>query len=140
MGLIGAEKDFLDSTLNFQTNEHPIVCQLGGCNPASLARAAKVCEERGFDEINLNCGCPSKYSGLQVRGASLMKNPERVRDCVKCVTDAVSIPVSVKCRLGVDDFDTPEWTAHFVRTVAEGGVRHFIVHARKAWLKGLSAQ
>ena len=69
-----------------------------------------------------------------------MKCPERVRDCVKCMTDAVSIPVTVKCRLGVDDFDTPEWTAHFVRTVAEGGVRHFIVHARKAWLEGLSSE
>ena len=138
--LVCADEAYLDLILDFKSNEHPIVCQLGGCNPASLARAAKVCEERGFDAINLNCGCPSKYSGLQVRGASLMKCPERVRDCVKCMTDAVSIPVTVKCRLGVDDLDTPEFTAHFVRTVAEGGVRHFIVHARKAWLEGLLAK
>ena len=130
--LIDADEAFLDFILDFKPNEHPIVCQLGGCNPASLARAAKVCEERGFDEINLNCGCPSKYAGLQVRGAALMKDPERVCECVKRMIDAVSIPVTVKCRLGVDDFDTPEWTAHFVRTVAQGGVRHFIVHARKA--------
>eukprot|EP00928_Gymnodinium_smaydae_P012237 TRINITY_DN14445_c0_g2_i1.p1 TRINITY_DN14445_c0_g2~~TRINITY_DN14445_c0_g2_i1.p1 ORF type:complete len:430 (-),score=78.41 TRINITY_DN14445_c0_g2_i1:147-1436(-) len=129
----------VDEYLDFGKNEHPIVCQLGGSNPETLARAAKVIAERGYDEINLNCGCPSdRVAGKGEFGASLMKRPELVRDCVRSIADAVQIPVTVKCRLGVDDLDSPEFTANFVRIVSQGGVKHFIIHARKCILKGLT--
>merc|ERR1719201_1657253 len=104
--ILHAEK--VDAFLDFAPNEHPIVFQLGGSNPSTLAKAAKLVEARGYDEINLNCGCPSdRVAGKGEFGASLMKNPELVRDCVQSIANAVSIPVTVKCRLGVDEFDSP---------------------------------
>jgi tRNA-dihydrouridine synthase A len=125
--------------LDFGENEHPIVCQLGGSDPSNLAEACKIVETWGYDEVNLNCGCPSdRVSTKGEFGASLMKKPELVRDCVHAMSRAVQIPVTVKTRLGVDEFDSPEFSSTFVRTVAQGGVKHFIIHARKAWLQGLS--
>lgn len=129
----------LGAWLDFGTNEHPIVCQLGGSDPSSLAEASQIVERWGYDEINLNCGCPSdRVSGKGEFGASLMKRPELVRDCVRAMSRAVQIPVTVKTRLGVDDLDSPEFSAEFVNTVAQAGCKHFIIHARKAWLQGLS--
>lgn len=124
--------------LRFSPEEHPIACQLGGNDPASLAQAARLVEEMGYDEVNLNCGCPSpRVAGKGAFGASLMFSPELVRDCVAAMRAAVSIPVTVKCRLGADDLDSYEDFARFVGVVAEGGCQHFIVHARKCILKGL---
>jgi len=129
----------VDGFLDFGANEHPIVCQLGGSSPSSLAEAARIVDTWGYDEINLNCGCPSdRVSGKGEFGASLMRRPELVRDCVHSIIQAVGKPVTVKCRLGVDDDDSPEFTARFVGTVAQAGVRHFIIHARKCLLKGLT--
>eukprot|EP00929_Paragymnodinium_shiwhaense_P028633 TRINITY_DN16567_c0_g1_i1.p1 TRINITY_DN16567_c0_g1~~TRINITY_DN16567_c0_g1_i1.p1 ORF type:complete len:450 (-),score=78.31 TRINITY_DN16567_c0_g1_i1:22-1371(-) len=135
--LLKAER--VDGWLDFGPEEHPVVFQLGGSCPSQLAAAAKMAERQGYDQVNLNCGCPSdKVSGKGEFGASLMKKPDLVRDCVVAMIEAVDIPVTVKCRLGVDDLDSPEFTAAFVRTVASGGVRHFIIHARKCLLNGLS--
>mmetsp|Transcript_4772 Transcript_4772/g.8193 ORF Transcript_4772/g.8193 Transcript_4772/m.8193 type:complete len:434 (-) Transcript_4772:190-1491(-) len=129
----------LDCFLGFEPHEHPIVCQLGGSEPQSLAEAAQIVERWGYDEINLNVGCPSDRVCCRGEfGASLMKRPELVRDCVHAMSRRVQIPVTVKTRLGVDDLDTPEFTAGFIETVKAGGCKHFIMHARKAHLKGLS--
>ena len=128
-----------DGFLRFHPDEHPIAVQLGGSTPELLARAARMAEDAGYDEINLNCGCPSaRVAGAGKFGALLMFTPELVRDCVAAMRAVVSIPVTVKCRLGADDMDSYEQFAHFLRVVAEGGCRHFIVHARKCILKGLS--
>ena len=125
--------------LRFHPAEHPVACQLGGCNPVTLARAAALAERAGYDEVNLNCGCPSaKVAGSGAFGARLMFTPELVRDCVAAMRAAVTIPVTVKCRLGADDMDSYEAFAGFLDTVAQGGCEHFIVHARKCLLKGLS--
>jgi tRNA-dihydrouridine synthase len=124
--------------LRFSPEEHPVACQIGGSDPVALARAARIVEEMGYDEVNLNCGCPSpRVAGKGSFGARLMFTPELVRDCVAAMRAAVSIPVTVKCRLGADDMDSYEHFARFVRVVAEGGCTHFIVHARKCLLKGL---
>merc|ERR1712176_538060 len=129
----------VDGFLDFGENEHPIVCQLGGSNPEHLAEAARIVESWGYDEVNLNCGCPSdRVCGKGEFGASLMKQPALVRDCVRRIAEVVNKPVTVKCRLGVDDLDSPEFTANFVRIVAESGVQHFIIHARKCLLNGLT--
>lgn len=131
--------DRVDGFLEFGANEHPIVCQLGGSCPSSLGKAAKIVESWGYDEINLNCGCPSdRVAGKGEFGASLMLKPELVRDCMRGIMSEVRMPATVKCRLGCDDFDSPEFTANFVRCVSEAGVRHFIIHARKCILKGLT--
>ena len=128
-----------EAMLRFHPAEHPVACQLGGSNPASLARAALMAAAAGYDEINLNCGCPSaKVAGDGAFGARLMFTPELVRDCVAAMRAVVSIPVTVKCRLGADDMDSYEAFARFVRIVAESGCQHFIVHARKCLLHGLS--
>ena len=128
--------------LDFSEVEHPVALQLGGSEPADLARAAKLGEQWGYDEINLNCGCPSERVQRGAFGACLMREPELVRDCVKAMCDAVGVPVTVKHRIGIDHTeDTPEsypFLRDFVGTVAEGGCHTFIVHARNAWLKGLS--
>ena len=124
--------------LRFDPAEHPVVLQLGGSDPEALAASAKMGEEAGYDEINLNCGCPSDRVQSGAFGAILMKAPERVRDCIAAMKKAVSIPVTVKCRIGVDDCEDLEFLTTFIRTVQEGGCDTFIVHARKAWLKGLS--
>ena len=124
--------------LGYDQAEHPVALQLGGADPALLAQAAKIGEEFGYDEINLNCGCPSDRVQSGRFGACLMLEPELVRDCVGAMRSAVKIPVTVKHRIGVDDVDSYEALTRFVRVVAESGCASFSVHARKAWLSGLS--
>jgi tRNA-dihydrouridine synthase A len=124
--------------LQFDPHEHPLALQLGGSEPADLAACAKMAEDFGYDEVNLNVGCPSDRVQNGRFGACLMAEPERVADCVAAMRNAVSIPVTVKSRIGIDDRDSYEELAHFTGTVADAGCRTFIVHARKAWLKGLS--
>ena len=118
--------------------EHPLALQLGGSDPAELARCARIAAERGFDEVNLNVGCPSDRVQQGRFGACLMLEPELVRDCVAAMREAVAIPVTVKTRLGVDRHESYGWFSDFVGRVAESGCGVFIVHARKAWLSGLS--
>uniref|UniRef100_A0A7S0FLY9 DUS-like FMN-binding domain-containing protein n=1 Tax=Pyrodinium bahamense TaxID=73915 RepID=A0A7S0FLY9_9DINO len=128
-----------DRFLGYHHEEHPVVCQLGGSDASKLAQAAQVVERYGYDEVNLNVGCPScRVAQKGEFGCSLMLRKEVVRDIIHAMSRVVQIPVTVKCRLGVDDQDSPEFTRQFVETVAQGGCRHFIIHARKAWLSGLS--
>lgn len=127
-----------EKILGFDASEHPVALQLGGSEPDALAAAAKVGASFGYDEINLNCGCPSERVQSGAFGACLMREPALVGDCVKAMQDAVDVPVTVKCRLGVDDDDEERRLFSFVETVAAAGCDVFIVHARKAWLKGLS--
>ncbi|GMG87302.1 tRNA dihydrouridine(20/20a) synthase DusA [Biformimicrobium ophioploci] len=124
--------------LDFNESEHPLALQLGGSDPAQLAECARIAERWGYDEINLNCGCPSDRVQSGRFGACLMQEPQTVADCMKAMQDAVSIPVTVKHRIGVDDMEDYPGLVGFVDTVAEAGVSTFIVHARKAWLQGLS--
>jgi tRNA-dihydrouridine synthase A len=124
--------------LAFDPAERPVALQLGGSEPADLARAASVGEAFGYDEVNLNCGCPSPRVQRGSFGACLMAEPARVADCVAAMRAAVRIPVTVKCRIGIDDSEEYEFLARFVAEVAAAGCRTFVVHARKAWLKGLS--
>ncbi|SOV22556.1 dihydrouridine synthase,putative [Plasmodium sp. DRC-Itaito] len=128
----------LEEHLGFDFNEHPIVCQLGGCDVNSMSEAAILVEQAGYDEININVGCPStKVANKGAFGASLMKNPEQVRNIVYEIKKKVQIPVTVKIRTGVDNYDSFEFLKTFIETVSSVGCNHFIVHARKAWLKGL---
>jgi tRNA-dihydrouridine synthase A len=115
-----------------------VALQLGGSDPSDLARCARWAEDWGYAEVNLNCGCPSDRVQNGAFGACLMGEPERVRDCVSAMRSACDIPVTVKHRIGIDHMESYEELAHFVGTVAEGGCEVFIVHARKAWLQGLS--
>jgi tRNA-dihydrouridine synthase A len=124
--------------LEFNAEEHPVALQIGGSEPDDLARAARLGERRGYDEINLNCGCPSERVRRGAFGACLMAEPRLVADCVKAMLDAVDIPVTVKHRVGVDQQEDYGFVSDFVGAVAEAGCRVFIVHARSAWLKGLS--
>ncbi|MCQ2105402.1 MAG: tRNA dihydrouridine(20/20a) synthase DusA [Fibrobacter sp.] len=124
--------------LGHEEFEYPAVLQLGGSNPADLAKCSKMVEAAGFQEVNLNCGCPSDRVQSGSFGACLMKDKNLVADCFKAMQDAVSIPVSIKCRIGVDEFDSWEFFRDFVQTIADAGCKYFIIHARKAWLKGLS--
>ncbi len=124
--------------LDFSEEEHPVALQLGGSEPADLARSAKLGEKWGYDEINLNCGCPSERVQRGAFGACLMAEPTLVADCVKAMRDAVSIDVTVKHRIGIDANESYEFMRDFVGTVADAGCRTFIVHARNAILKGLS--
>lgn len=124
--------------LAFDALEHPVALQLGGSEPDKLAAAAKLGEDFGYDEINLNVGCPSDRVKSGRFGACLMLEPARVGDCILAMKQAVSIPVTVKCRIGVDDQDSYEALTHFIRLVGAAGCDVFIIHARKAWLKGLS--
>ena len=124
--------------LDFDELEHPIALQLGGSEPADLARSAKLGEQWGYDEINLNCGCPSERVQRGAFGACLMAEPTLVADCVKAMRDAVSIDVTVKHRIGINDTDSYEFMRDFVGEVADAGCHTFIVHARNAILKGLS--
>ncbi|MBJ7311907.1 tRNA dihydrouridine(20/20a) synthase DusA [Rugamonas sp. CCM 8940] len=124
--------------LRFNDEEHPVALQLGGSDPADLATSAKLGEKWGYDEINLNCGCPSERVQKGAFGACLMAEPQLVADCVKAMRDAVSIDVTVKHRVGIDDGESYDFVRDFVGTVAEAGCRTFIVHARNAILKGLS--
>lgn len=124
--------------LAFSEEEHPLALQLGGSEPGDLARCARIAEEFGYDEVNLNVGCPSDRVQRGRFGACLMLEPLLVRDCVAAMRDAVDVPVTVKTRLGVDRHDNYSWFSDFVGRVAESGCDVFIVHARKAWLSGLS--
>jgi len=120
--------------------EHPLALQLGGSEPHDLARAARVGEEAGFDEINLNVGCPSERVRKGRFGACLMHEPPRVGECVRAMQDAVGVPVTVKCRIGVDERDSEAALQQFAEVMIEAGLGVLIVHARKAWLQGLSAK
>ncbi len=126
--------------LGFDPSEHPVALQLGGSDPDELARAAEVGAAFGYDEINLNCGCPSDRVQSGRFGACLMAEPALVGQCVSAMQGAVgaALPVTVKCRIGIDDQDSEADLSRFVETVAGAGCRIFIVHARKAWLQGLS--
>ncbi len=124
--------------IGFSEEEHPIAVQLGGSDPEKLARASRICADRGYDEINLNCGCPSDRVQSGAFGACLMRNAPGVAECFERMQDVVDCPVTIKCRIGVDDDDPEERLFEFVETVAKAGCKHFVVHARKAWLKGLS--
>jgi len=124
--------------LRFDRSEHPVAVQLGGSDPKALAECARICADWGYDEINLNVGCPSNRVQSGRFGACLMKEPERVADCVAAMNAAVDIPVTVKCRLGVDEQDSYEELLRFIACNAEAGCQTFIIHARKAWLSGLS--
>ena len=124
--------------LDFYPAEHPLALQLGGSEPADLARAAKLGAEWGYDEINLNCGCPSERVQRGAFGACLMAEPHLVADGVKAMRDVVQIPVTVKHRIGIDRTESYSFVRDFVGTVAEAGCQTFIVHARNAWLQGLS--
>jgi tRNA-dihydrouridine synthase A len=124
--------------LGFDPAEHPVALQLGGSEPAALAAAARIAESFGYDEINLNCGCPSDRVQNGAFGACLMLRPELVADCVKAMKDAVSIPVTVKCRIGVDDQDPETALFALAEATIAAQVDALFVHARKAWLSGLS--
>jgi tRNA-dihydrouridine synthase A len=127
-----------DRLIGFSREEHPLALQLGGSDPARLAEAATVGEGFGYDEINLNVGCPSDRVQEGRFGACLMAEPDLVAECVAAMRARVSAPVTVKCRIGIDAQDSEADLARFVATVAGAGCRTFIVHARKAWLRGLS--
>ena len=125
--------------LAYSEEEHPVALQLGGSDPAALAQCAKLAEARGYDEINLNVGCPSDRVQNGMFGACLMGNAQLVADCIKAMRDVVSIPVTVKTRIGIDDQDSYEFLCDFINTVSgKGECEMFIIHARKAWLSGLS--
>jgi tRNA-dihydrouridine synthase A len=124
--------------IGFSNIEHPVALQLGGAEPAKLAAAAKIGVDFGYDEINLNVGCPSDRVQSGCFGAALMRGPERVAACLAAMRAAVSVPVTVKCRIGVDDQNPREALPAFVQACASAGVDTFAVHARKAWLSGLS--
>lgn len=127
-----------DRYLSFDPCEHPVAIQLGGSNPAELAQCARIAAEYGYDEVNLNVGCPSDRVQSGRFGACLMAEPELVADCVAAMKSAISLPVTVKCRIGIDERDSYEELQHFVQLIAAVGCDRLIVHARKAWLKGLS--
>ena len=127
-----------DRLLGFDAVEHPVALQLGGSDPAQLAEAARIGAAYGYDEINLNVGCPSDRVQSGKFGACLMREPELVADCMAAIIEAVDIPATVKCRIGVDDQDPATSLFATVDASAAAGVDTFIVHARKAWLKGLS--
>jgi tRNA-dihydrouridine synthase A len=124
--------------LGFEAAEHPLALQLGGSDPAKLAEASKIAADFGYDEVNLNVGCPSDRVQSGRFGACLMREPALVADCVAAIRAAVSIPVTVKCRIGVDDQDPEQSLRALIDGCAAAGVTVFAVHARKAWLEGLS--
>ena len=127
-----------EKLLGYDAGQHPVALQLGGSDPADLAVAAKIGEDYGYDEINLNVGCPSDRVQSGRFGACLMREPQLVADCMAAMAAAVSVPVTVKCRIGVDDQDPEQSLFELVDLSAKAGVSSFVVHARKAWLKGLS--
>ena len=127
-----------ERVLGFSSEEHPVGLQLGGSDANKLAAAAKIGADYGYDEINLNIGCPSDRVQSGRFGACLMAEPDLVAKCVAAMGEAALLPITVKCRIGIDDQDAEESLDHFVDGVAKAGARTFIVHARKAWLKGLS--
>ena len=124
--------------LKFNEMEHPVALQLGGADPLELAEAAKIGADFGYDEINLNVGCPSDRVQSGKFGAILMKEPSLVAECCSAIKRSVDLEVTVKCRLGVDNQNTVETLPQFLKCVSGSGVKRFVIHARKAWLKGLS--
>ena len=124
--------------LEYNEEEHPVALQLGGSDPKDLATCAKVAEEYGYDEVNINCGCPSDRVQRGSFGACLMAEPDLVANCVDAMKQACDIPVTVKTRIGIDEQDSYDFVRDFVGTIAEKGCELFIIHARKAWLNGLS--
>lgn len=124
--------------LNFSNQEHPVALQLGGSNPDDLARCTEKASLWGYDEINLNVGCPSDRVQNNLIGACLMAYPEKVAACFQAMQSATDRRVSIKCRIGIDDQDEDEDLAHFIEVLKQAGCRVFILHARKAWLQGLS--
>ncbi|MEL0611176.1 tRNA dihydrouridine(20/20a) synthase DusA [Vibrio echinoideorum] len=133
--ILHGKGDFLE----YNEQEHPLALQLGGSNPIDLAACAKLAGERGYDEVNLNVGCPSDRVQNGRFGACLMAEPELVADCVLAMKEVTDIPITVKTRIGIDDQDSYEFLTKFVSTVSEkGGCEQFTIHARKAWLSGLS--
>jgi len=127
-----------DRLLGYHPDEHPLALQLGGSEPEALAACAIEAQERGYDEVNLNVGCPSDRVQSGRFGACLMLEPGRVADCVAAMRNAVSVPVTVKCRIGVDERDSDADLDAFIERLLEVGLERVIVHARKAWLQGLS--
>ncbi|MEP1963306.1 tRNA dihydrouridine(20/20a) synthase DusA [Tateyamaria sp.] len=124
--------------LAHDVSEHPVALQLGGSDPVELAQAARIGAEAGYDEINLNCGCPSDRVQSGTFGAVLMRDAARVADCVSAMGAAVDVPVTVKCRIGVDEQDSEEVLPEFLARIIAAGCDRVTIHARKAWLKGLS--
>ncbi|WP_420586703.1 tRNA dihydrouridine(20/20a) synthase DusA [Ruegeria sp.] len=124
--------------LDYSPQEHPVALQLGGSDPQELAQAAQFGAEAGYDEVNLNCGCPSDRVQSGTFGAVLMKDPARVAECVAAMREAVSVEVTVKCRIGVDDQDPEEVLPAFLEQIRTAGCQRVTIHARKAWLQGLS--
>ncbi len=124
--------------MGFSVEEKPLSLQLGGSNPEELARCCVLAQEQGYDEVNLNVGCPSDRVQSGMFGACLMAKPELVAECIAAMVESVDIPVSVKTRIGIDHEDHYEQLQHLVEAVSETGCRYFTIHARKAWLEGLS--
>ncbi len=133
--VIHGNRDYL---LGFHAREQPVALQIGGCDPAKLAQASRIGADYGYMEINLNVGCPSDRVQAGRFGASLMAEPELVAECFAAMQGAVNIPVTIKCRIGIDEQEPREILPEFLKTVSAAGCENFIVHARKAWLKGLS--
>ena len=133
--LIHGDREHL---LDFDDSEHPIALQLGGSTPADLAQCSKMAQDWGYDEVNLNVGCPSDRVQNGAFGACLMAKPELVAECLNTMQQAVNIPVTVKHRIGIDDLDSYELLSRFVETVSSAGCSTFLIHARKAILQGLS--
>ncbi len=124
--------------IGFNEQEHPVVIQLGGSNPSDLAKSSVIAQEHGYDEVNLNIGCPSDRVQKGRFGACLMNEPKLVGNCVKTMQESVDIPVTIKCRIGVDNNDSFESLVLFIEQIAKAGVKTVVIHARKALLKGLS--
>ena len=124
--------------LDLNSDESPVALQLGGSNPQELSKCVKLIENYPYNEINLNCGCPSDRVQNGMFGAVMMKNANLTADCISTLLDTSELPISVKHRIGVDDFDSYDFLCDFVGTVSNTGCKTFIIHARKAWLKGLS--
>jgi tRNA-dihydrouridine synthase A len=137
--LFHAEREkTLSPILFFHEIERPIIAQLGGADPQKMANAARICADFGYDGININAGCPSERVQFARMGACLMKEPETIARCIEAIRNAVNLPVSLKHRIGVDDLDSYEYLSSFIERLAEAGTNNFIIHARKARLKGLS--
>jgi len=127
-----------DHHLRYNNEEHPIALQLGGSDPSDMRQCAEIAARYGYDEVNINVGCPSDRVQSGMFGACLMAEPDRIADCVDQMASHTNIPVTVKTRIGIDDNDSYEALCDFVQTVSSAGCQTFIIHARKAWLQGLS--